>query len=1557
VRPPVRARNGAIVMENVIEGFPLSPQQRRLYGLQQRGSRAYVAQCAVLVEGNIKAEMLRDALGMVVSRHEMLRTTFHRRPGMLHPIQVISGRNLIAWREIDACGNDGRELETAIKSWLRSERDLSFALEQGPMIHATLASVSSDRRVLSLTLPAICADGRTLGNMVREISQSYASLVNAKGGTAVTDGESDDPTQYTQFSEWQNELLESDEAAEGKRYWLSISEKGIDSPALSLERKSSGSADFDLASVGIKIGPGVLGKLDDVAAEFDVPRPVILLAGWMALLWRLTGEPRITVGAEFDGRKYEELEGAMGLFARRLPVGCDIEGERPFGEILKEAARSTADARAWQEYFAPQVTGGNVSELDFFPIAFEYSERAVSHRAGGALFTLCEQYNCIDRFKIKLSCLCAQDSIQAELQYDKNCFRPEDAERIGRHFANLLPSALENPQSPVCQLRLLDETDLHQLLTQFNRTFTDEPVDDCIHHLFERQVERSPHRPAVVFDSDELSYGELNARSNRLAHLLLGKGVGPDVPVILCLERSVNLIAGLLGILKAGGAYIPLDPDSPKERLAVQMAEMRAPVLITQQTLLSKMPEFSGETVCLGRDWSEFEGLPSSNPDATCFAQNLAYVIYTSGSTGIPNGVGISHRSLVNYARFICGKLQAGAASEDTPLHFATISTIAADLGNTCVFPSLISGGCLHVLSYEFATDGYALAEYLSDKSVDVLKIVPSHLNALLAVDDAARILPRKYLLLGGEALSFDLVRRIGELSSGLKIINHYGPTETTVGSLTYSIDDLDESSGAATTVPIGRPLANSVAYILDEQMKPAPIGAVGELYLGGEGVARGYLGRPEQTANRFVPNPFGCDRAARLFKTGDMARYLSDGSIEFLGRRDNQIKIRGYRIELGEIEARLRGHSNVRDAVVVGKASEDGHARLVAYIVAHQKPAPAVKELRSFLGGMLPEYMLPSAFITMEALPLTANGKVNRRALPDLDHARPDLDHVSVEARTPVEELLCEIWSQVLRIEKVGVSDNFFELGGDSISSLQIIAKANRAGLKLTPKQLFEHATIAELAAVASFAQPPEAEQEAPTGAFPLTPIQRWFFERDLSDPNHFNLAVMLELRQPVATSIIEKAVRHLIESHSALRLRFVREQSGWRQFVTDATDDAPFALVDFGSLPERDQTEAIRQAASGAQASLNLSEGPLLRVAQFDFGARKPARLLVAIHHLVVDGVSWRILLEDLETASRQLIEGGEIIPPIRSTSFREWASRLARHAQTETVEREFDYWKTHLGDGPRGLPVDYVGGENSLSSARAVSSSLSVEKTRALLEDVPSAYNTQVNDALLAALAESFTRWTGDASVLIDLEGHGREEIIEGVDVSRTVGWFTTHFPVRLTRADAGGAGETLKSMKEQLRAIPNRGIGYGLLRYMSNRREVVEQLEAQGDPQVSFNYLGQLDQALPDRSLFRVTRAPVGQTQSARGRMSHLLRINAAVIEGRLEISWTYSENIHRRETIQHLADQYVEELEGLIEFCQSEQAGGYTPSDFPGAKFSQGSLEKFLARIGQSKEAV
>jgi non-ribosomal peptide synthase protein (TIGR01720 family) len=693
-------------------------------------------------------------------------------------------------------------------------------------------------------------------------------------------------------------------------------------------------------------------------------------------------------------------------------------------------------------------------------------------------------------------------------------------------------------------------------------------------------------------------------------------------------------------------------------------------------------------------------------------------------------------------------------------------------------------------------------------------------------------------------------------------------------------------------------------------------------------------LNRPEQTAAAFIKHPFSSDPEARLYRTGDMVRVVPEGEVEFLGRVDNQVKIRGFRIELEEIEVVLERHPCVQQAVVVAREEEGGRKRLVAYVVGKEGQAPEANELQSYLKEILPDYMVPSAFVRLRELPLTPNGKVDRKALPELEQARSEQERAYVAPRTPAEEKLAEIWAQVLGIEKVGVHDNFFTtLGGDSILSIQIIARANQAGLRLVPKQIFEYQTVAELAAVAGSAAVVEAEQGVVTGEVPLVPIQRWFFEQQFADPHHWNQAILLEVQRSLDPALLEQVVRKLLEHHDALRLRFVQEEGGWRQFNADLDGATPFSHLNFSALPEQEQRAAIETAAAEAQASLNLAEGPLVRVVYFDLGEQKPDRLLIVIHHLAIDGVSWRVLLEDLQTGYQQLSQGQEVMLPAKTTSFKQWAEKLTQYAQSGALQSELSYWLTESMKRVRPLPVDFPGGINTVSSSRSVTVSLNPEETEALLRQVPETYHTQINDVLLSALAQAFSRWTGARTLLVELEGHGREEIIEGADVWRTVGWFTTHFPVLLDLGSAINPGDALKTIKEQLRAIPNRGIGYGLLRYQSGDGEIIEKLRALPQPEVSFNYFGQFDQVLSESSPFRPARESVGPLHSPRGHRSHLLYFSGSVIGGQLQLSCIYSENLYRRATIEELTQKVVEELRAIIAYCRSAEAGGYTPSDF------------------------
>ncbi len=970
----------------MIEGYRLSPQQKHLWTLQQKGL-SHQAQCAILIEGALDVARLEDSVRRVIDRFEILRTSFKLLPQFTTPVQVID--------------DDVTDVRTSLED------------------------IGAERYLLVVTLPALCSDTKSLHNLMQLIASAYNGSVF-----------DDETTQYVQFSEWQNELLE-DEDPEGRTWWQQNPGTNDHGLMLPLERSSGDTGN------PTEVIEQQLTNVAGMDAFF-------LFACWQVLLWRLVQQSEFSVNYVCDGRKYEELAGALGLFAKAVPVTGRFEQAMRFDKFLTQINETTRAAYAWQESYQPD-------EANSPAIGFEYAESPATITARNVTFSIHKQSHRLDNFKLHLCCVRNGDSIVAEFHYDSDRFDTDDVKRLAGQFATLVRSASSNPRTTIDQLEILDEAERRRMLFEWNQTATDDDIERLVHQLFEEQAEQTPDRVAVVCGNKQFTYAELNTAANRLAYRLRRSGVGTRTPVGLYVERSIEVIVGLLGILKAGGAYVPLDPEHPAGRLNLQLSEIEAPVLLTQSSLAGRLAEFKGETICL--DQKRFDDENDSNPEPVNTPSDHCYVIYTSGSTGSPKGVAVTHQNLANYALFITRKLRA----RETQMNFATVSTLSADLGNTCIFPALISGGTLHVLEQDVVMDNEKFADYFSQNPCDVLKIVPSHLNALLGATEGRNILPRKYLLLGGEMLSSEHFNRISAAAGTCRIINHYGPTETTVGSLTFDASQTGLRDGAR-SVPIGYPIANTQVYVLDRHMQPIPLGVPGELYIGGAGVASGYLNKPVQTAERFITFATE-DSTTRVYKTGDLVRRLVDGSIEFLGRIDNQVKIRGFRIELGEIENALQQHAGVRQAVVLAREDDPGHKRLVAYIVAVAQPAPAVAELRAFVAKSLPDYMVPSAFVVLDALPLTTNGKINREALPAPDQVRSELASRYVAPRNDVEKQLVEIWQQVLGVPRVGINDNFFELGGDSIISLQIIAQASRVQLRIVPKQVFEFPTIALLA------------------------------------------------------------------------------------------------------------------------------------------------------------------------------------------------------------------------------------------------------------------------------------------------------------------------------------------------------------------------------------------------------------------------------------------------------------------------------------------------------------
>jgi amino acid adenylation domain-containing protein/non-ribosomal peptide synthase protein (TIGR01720 family) len=2061
---------------------------------QQRKGHQHHALGAVLVEGDLHSELLKRAVRAVVDRHEILRTTFQQHPGMLFPFQVVQGEGAYsAWEEKDLSNLSEKEQRDALDDIFSAAVARGFDVAEGPLMRAALLRLAAQRHVLILNISPLCADAVTLDNVFAFIGAAYASLA----GDGAPEAEY---IQYADFALWQHELTQGEEAEAGLAYWRELDFEPLLAQPVPFEHHRSDAAVFD--SVALDFEPSRTTELEAAARRYELSIGSFILVCWYSLVHRLTGQQRIVIGVHCDGRKYEDLRGACGPYAKQLPLVLTFKERARFSDALTQLKRASDEADEWQEYFNWEAVGSDTSQSLLFPLGFEFEQRPEPFTSAGLTWHTQRRDVRANHHKLKLRCTTTvTGGLRATLDFDPRYVTRESAERLAAHLRELASNAATDPSARISALGLLDEQARHKILIELNQTTTDFGPARCFHELFEDQARQTPELTALVCEDRSLTYAELDQQSNQLARYLRARGADRETIVALFAERQVELFVALLGVLKAGAAYVSLDPKYPKERLAGLLEDARPKVVLTQASLLDQLPD-NVDAVSLDTEWPSIATQNDAPIESGATPDNLAYVIYTSGSTGKPKGVTVEHRQLFNYLRGARERLDLPA-----PATYATVSTLAADLGHTMIFPALASGGTLHVVSHERASDPSALDDYFTRHRIDCLKIVPSHLHALLSYSHASRLLPTERLVLGGEATRWELIEQLYDLQPGCRIFNHYGPTETTVGVIACEVEGSGRVEGAA-TLPLGRPLANSQVYLLNARLAPVPLGVAGDLYVGGAGLARGYLGHPGLTAEKFIPDPFSTQPGARLYRTGDRALYLPDGRVEFLGRADHQVKFHGFRVELNEIRSELNRHPQVSDSIVVLAKAKGGGDMLVAYYVSRHELSGT--ELREFLAANILEETLPNAFVHLQKLPLTLNGKIDYQALPTVEESRQKSAHVVVTPRTPAEQILasiwtdllgvenlsvhdnffelgghsllatqvvsrlrkafrvelpmrdlfqwptvaglaarieearragysvaappieaaprdgdlplsfaqqrlwflhqlepdnpaynmfgalrlngrldaaalewsiaelvarheplrttfgivdgrpvqiiadsfrlplpltdlsadderdaavlrlidaeskrpfdlaagpllrlsllrlgeedhtllismhhiisdawsiavftrelatlyeaattgrpCElpplplqyadfarwqrewlqgenlerelafwkrqlegappvlelptdkprpelqsfrgarhhqllstelldglkslsrsegstafmtllaafdvllhrytgqddivvgtdianrnrqelenligffvnhpvlrtrmdgnptfrellqhvrevtldayahqdlpfdklvsalrperdlsrmpifqvllvvrntpiepmqlsgltvslmevenltakfdvalfleetanglaavwnfstdlfehstiermaeqfeqllysvvaspdrrldefvlagldtphvarlapqtthaherqspayasngepqdaveealaaIWSQVLGIERISTHDNFFALGGDSIISIQIIARAAQQGIRLTPKHFFQHQTIAELAAVAGTTPAAQAEQGLVTGPLALTPVQQMFFARNLPQPHAFTQFVLIESGQQLDPSLLAEATRQLLVHHDALRLRYERSEDGWLQVNSGEVSESSFSRLDFSALTDEELGSTIEAAIEAAQSSIDLAAGALLKVTLIEQGADRPNLVLIIVHHLAVDVVSWRILLEDFQSLYEQLSKGRLPKLAAKTTAFKHWAERLAAHAGTGAFDEDARYWLDQFRG--RALPVDFDNGQNTLSSARIVTSTLGRDETRALLHDVPQVYRTQVNEALLTALARTFAEWSGDGSLLVEMEGHGREEVFEDIDLSRTVGWFTSYYPVLLETDKNAGPGDELKRIKEQLRGLPSRGLSFGLLRCFGAGEDAVHLRECRR-PEVSFNYLGQFDQGQPERenaadsSLGTVKRSG-GASPRMPGERTHLIEIDAKVINGHLQSDWTYSENIHRRETVEALAVHFERALRALIDHCQSPDAGGFTPSDFPDAELSQSQLDGLLARI-------
>jgi len=1281
---------------------------------------------------------------------------------------------------------------------------------------------------------------------------------------------------------------------------------------------------------------------------------MLLLAAFQTLIQRYTGQDDFIVGAPVANRNRSELEGIIGLFANTLALRADLSGGPTFRALLKRVRETTLDAFAHQDLPFEKLVeelhpARDLSRTPLFQVMFALQRAPLQQVEFPDLeFCLLEPEGAVAKFDLTLSIDETEDELKVSLEYNTDLFDKQTIVRMLGHFETLLRHAADAPDQLLSRLPLLTSAECHQLLREWNDTGIDYPHQpSCLHHFFELQAERTPLAVAVVAEDEELTYDELNRRANQLAYYLQELGVGPEIRVALFAESSIEMLVCLLGVLKAGGTYVPLAPSYPQERIRLILEDAQVKLLLSTRRPAPQMTEQFVRVICVDEKWKEISARDEKNVISSVAADNLAYVIYTSGSTGKPKGVLITHRSVVNHCQAITRLYNLQPS--DRVLQFAPLNF---DVAAEELFPSLSSGAAVTLLPARLHLSPVEFTDFLSGAGVTVLNLPASYWHqwiselARLKTEPPATL---RLMVVGSEEVPVEWYTAWRQTTGKhVRSLNAYGLTETTITATVYEAED-DPENRTSGSVPIGRPIANTEAYVLDRELELVPIGVRGELYLGGECLARGYLGEPALTAERFIPHPFGQTPGARLYRTGDLVRYLPDGNLEFIGRTDLQLKVRGFRLEPEEIEAALVTHPSVREVLVDAREDQDGMTRLAAYVVTGGDHMPTTSELQRHLRERLPEYMIPSAFVLLDEMPLTLAGKVDREALRALKLSRPAAESSFVAPDTEVEKKLAEIWASVLGVEQIGVHDNFFELGGDSILSIQITARANQSGLCVTPKDLFQHQTIAGLAAVAGVGRRIlEAEQGCVYGPVPLTPIQCWFFEQNLSDVHHYNQALRLETNPGLNWSQLKRAVQSLIEHHDALRLRFCLNEKGWQQVNAAAESNPIFTHLDVSELSGEERERFIKSATVDLQSSLNIERGPLVRVAFFDSGANGTGCLSIVIHHLAVDGVSWRVLLEDLVTACRQLQRGEEIKLPAKTTSFKTWATLLQERAQASEWRLDSDCRLASCQSEFVPLPVDYPHGLNTEGSAQSISMTLSAAETRELVYEAPVAYQTRVSELLLAAVSQTFARRTDLPELLIDLEGHGREPLDERVDLSRTVGWFTTLYPLRLElRLEA--EARVVKRVKEQVRATARKAVEYGMLRYLSGTEAGARLIGTQAE--VSFNYLGQFNQVLGNSEWFSSVREVSEMNSSSRNLRSHLIDIKAYINDEQLQVEWIYSEAIHKRKRIEDLADEFMAALRKLIVHCLSDHAGGFTPSDFPDAELSQEDLDDLMAELG------
>lgn len=1528
--------------------IPTTDPQRDIWITCQLGAAAsasYNLATILGLKGRLDPAILHEAVRQVWRRHEALRTTFSPDG----ETQSIGSPAEIELPVLDVSSVPDALRSERVNAFLDADIAAPYDLGSGPLFRATLIRLATDDHLLVLSMHHLVGDGWSFDVIRRELGRIYGALQRGESPAL------EEPTPYRAFIGWRVEMGEA-----SRPYWLQLYEQPPSRLDLPTDRARPPVQSYEYGYTRATVDERLLAALKGVAATEGVTLFTVMLVGWELLLYRLSGQCDFAHAVFVSGQPGMGVHSLVGYCTNDLPMRASIDPAEQLSAMLQRSQRAIVDAldnrycsvgqlaralKLKRDPSRPALVSTGVTMESAAPrIEFgDLEARGWDHgrRAFGP-------------FELELYLMESASDVTVDLQYAAALFERDTIEHWLDSYLDLLSRIAAGTDRRVSDLRLLDAprvmpsptapvdgateipSEELELLARWNDTARPYPDRAVVHDLFDAQAAATPDATALIFEGRSVSFAELRDQANRLAHHLIDRGVTAEEPVGIAIPRSPEMVVAMLAVIKAGAAYLPLDPILPDERLTVMIQDAGVGLVLTGPGV-DHLPVTEVEPIAV----HHFDGgaYPSTSPVHRSQPDDAFFVIFTSGSTGRPKGVLGTHRGMLN--RF-AWQWETYPFSEGEVCCQKTSLGFVDHLWET--WGPLLRGHPLVLVPDEVVMDGGRLIDLLAVHGIERLVTVPSLLRAMLqdSPDLTQKLSRLRYLTLSGERLTTELAADVRAALPGAVLLNFYGMSEGSGDATWYD----DRWGVEAASFPIGRPIHNVRIHVLDEQQRRVPIGETGEIYVAGIGLAKAYLGRPEQTAERFLPDPFDDHPGARMYRTGDVGRWRPDGILEYVGRVDHQVKIHGIRVEPGEIETVARALDGVDDAVVTARTI-GLDLQLVAYVTRPVGAATSPSEVRAALAQRLPEYMVPSRVIVLERFPLNPHGKVDRNALPDPSAVQPIDGATYVAPRTGLETQLAMIWAELLGLDRVGVHDNFFDLGGDSLTALRCVMRANRSGVGLAPVDAFRYQTIAQLAqAVADGPEPPADARELVTGPTPLTPAQlRFLEERDTPDVHHWNLSTLLETERLAPTALCS-AVEALLRHHDALRLRLWHEGGQWRQETAGPPEAVPFESHDISMLPMDEQVAEIERVCTRLQASMELGSGTLLRVAHFHRGPSRSDRLFVAVHHFAIDGMTWPVLMEDLEHAYRQALAGEPVTLPPKTTSIKAWASQLERSAQAPGVVDATDEWLKLPWGEVVGLPMDYPShrGVNTNDSAATVEHGLGREETSALLRG-----RVRPEHLVLAAVARTLSGWTTSGTVLVDVLNHGRAAAPQGVNLARTVGFTLSYDPVLVSHPTWEASLATVEAVADQAQRAPE-GYTFELLRLKSPDPEIRRRLTELPRADVLFNYAG----ALPshdDGALWADAPEPSGPSESPRGLRQYPIAVRALLVPD-LRIIFVYSRALHRRQTIEAAAAEVMATIRQLLaETATAPHEGAQGPALAPPRCRRQGPVLDAHARRG------